>query len=46
MTDLADMSARATAAELNARGIQTPAGGRWHAVTVNRVRARLRQSPP
>ena len=45
MTELAEMSARAAAALLNARGIETPAGGRWHAVTVNRVRATLQQSP-
>jgi DNA invertase Pin-like site-specific DNA recombinase len=43
-TELADMSARAVAAELNRRGIETPAGGKWHAVTVNRVRQRLHRS--
>jgi hypothetical protein len=30
---LAGMSARAIAAELNRRKIETPAGGQWHAVT-------------
>ena len=45
MTELAEMSALAAAAVLNERGIETSAGGRWHAVTVNRVRARLQQSP-
>jgi hypothetical protein len=41
MVELADLSARAAAATLNARGIETPARGRWHTVTINRVRARL-----
>jgi Recombinase len=35
------MSHRGLAAELNARGIPTPAGGKWHAVTVKRVLERL-----
>jgi DNA invertase Pin-like site-specific DNA recombinase len=39
--ELAGKSARAIAAELNARGIATPAGGRWHTVTVQRVQSRL-----
>ncbi len=39
--ELAGKSARAIAAELNARKIPTPAGGRWHAVTVQRVMSRL-----
>jgi Resolvase, N terminal domain len=39
--ELADMSARKTAEELNRRGVATPAGGKWHAVTVLRVRQRL-----
>jgi DNA invertase Pin-like site-specific DNA recombinase len=38
---LADMSARGIAEELNRRGIPTPAGGRWHAMQVIRVRERL-----
>ena len=44
MSELAGMSARAAAAVLNERGIETPAGGRWHAVTVNRVRQRLQRT--
>jgi hypothetical protein len=36
-TELAGMSHRKVAAELNARKIPTPAGGQWHAVTVKRV---------
>jgi len=39
--ELAGMSHRKTAAELNARKIPTPAGGQWHAVTVKRVLSRL-----
>lgn len=39
--ELAGLSARKIAAELNARNIATPAGGRWHAVTVQRVQSRL-----
>ena len=38
----AGMSARQIAAELTARGIQTPAGGRWHGQTVLRMIGRLR----
>lgn len=40
-TQLAGMSHRKMAVELNARGIPTPAGGQWHAVTVKRVLQRL-----
>jgi DNA invertase Pin-like site-specific DNA recombinase len=39
--ELAGMSHRGIAAELNARKIPTPAGGLWHAVTVKRVLSRL-----
>jgi DNA invertase Pin-like site-specific DNA recombinase len=39
--ELADLSARKAADELNRRGIPTPAGGKWYAVTVLRVRDRL-----
>jgi DNA invertase Pin-like site-specific DNA recombinase len=39
--ELADISARKAAEELNSRGVPTPAGGKWHAVTVLRVRERL-----
>jgi DNA invertase Pin-like site-specific DNA recombinase len=39
--ELAGQSARAIAAELNKRGVSTPAGGAWHSVTVIRVQKRL-----
>ena len=39
--ELAGMSARAIAAALNERKVQTPAGGEWHSVTVIRVQKRL-----
>jgi hypothetical protein len=39
--ELADLSARKVAEELNRRGVPTPTGGKWHAVTVLRVRERL-----
>ena len=35
IAELAGMSARAIAAALNERKVQTPAGGEWHSVTVN-----------
>ena len=35
------MSARGMAAELNRRGVPTPMGGRWHAQTVLRTKARV-----
>jgi DNA invertase Pin-like site-specific DNA recombinase len=38
---LAGMSHRKMAAEWNAMGVPTPAGGQWHAVTVKRVSSRL-----
>jgi hypothetical protein len=41
LMELSSLSARAIAAELNARGIATPSGGRWHAETVIRVQRRL-----
>jgi DNA invertase Pin-like site-specific DNA recombinase len=40
-TKLSAMSARKAAEELNRRQIETPAGGKWHAMTVIRVRDRL-----
>jgi DNA invertase Pin-like site-specific DNA recombinase len=43
-TELAGLSARKAAEELNGRGIATPAGGKWHAMTVLRVRERLTAS--
>src|SRR6266567_8313 len=39
--ELAGMSARAIAAELNERKVATPNGGPWHAATVIRVQRRL-----
>jgi DNA invertase Pin-like site-specific DNA recombinase len=39
--ELAGLSHRKIAAELNARKIATPVGGQWHAVTVKRVLSRL-----
>ena len=41
LTELSSMSARAIAAELNARGITTAQGKPWTSVQVLRVRARL-----
>jgi DNA invertase Pin-like site-specific DNA recombinase len=41
LAGLAGMSHRKMAAELNALGVATPAGGQWHAVTVKRVLSRL-----
>jgi DNA invertase Pin-like site-specific DNA recombinase len=45
LAELAHMSARAAAAELNKRKIETPSGGAWHAVSVIRVRERLQRPP-
>ena len=42
LTELAGLSARAAAAELNARQVPTPTGAPWSAKTVIRTRARLR----
>ena len=39
--ELSDLSARKAAEELNARKVPTPAGGKWHATQVIRIRARL-----
>jgi hypothetical protein len=41
LAELAGLSHRAVAAELNRRKVATPAGGQWHAQTVARVKARL-----
>jgi DNA invertase Pin-like site-specific DNA recombinase len=41
LAELADMSANAAAAELNRRGVATPQGGQWHALTVIRLRKRV-----
>jgi DNA invertase Pin-like site-specific DNA recombinase len=43
--ELANLSARQAAEELNRRNIKTAAGGTWHAVQVIRVRERLRFWP-
>jgi hypothetical protein len=43
--ELADLSARAAAEELNRRSIKTAAGASWHAAQVVRVRERLRFWP-
>jgi DNA invertase Pin-like site-specific DNA recombinase len=40
--ELSDLSARKAAGELNRRGITAPAGGKWFAAQVVRVRARLK----
>ena len=41
LAELAGMSARKIAEQLNERGIATPQGGRWQATTVIRVQKRL-----
>jgi DNA invertase Pin-like site-specific DNA recombinase len=43
LAELSHMSARAAADELNRRKIETPAGGLWHGLTVQRVRDRLQR---
>jgi hypothetical protein len=40
---LSGLSARKAAEKLNADGVPTPAGGKWHATQVIRVRERLSQ---
>jgi hypothetical protein len=40
---LSGLSARKAAEQLNARGVPTPAGGKWHAMQVIRIRERLAQ---
>jgi len=44
--ELSSLSARKTAAALNERGIATPKGGKWSAVTVIRVQRRLGLAKP
>jgi hypothetical protein len=39
LAELAGMSANAITAALNERGVPTPRGGRWHAMSVIRVQA-------
>lgn len=41
LAELSGQSARSIADALNARNIETPAGGKWHGVTVERVQRRL-----
>jgi DNA invertase Pin-like site-specific DNA recombinase len=41
LDELADLSTRAAAAELNARQVPTPTGRPWSAKTVSRARARI-----
>ena len=41
LTELAGLSANRAAAELNRRGVATPQGGQWHALSVIRLRQRL-----
>src|SRR5262249_50417666 len=41
--ELADLNGPACAAALNERNVPTPAGGRWHAMSVLRVRRRLKR---
>ena len=41
LAELADVSANQAAAELNRRGVATPKGGKWHSLTVIRLRQRL-----
>jgi len=45
MQDLAGMSARAAAKEMNRRKVPTPTGAPWSYKTVQRVRRRLNMSP-
>ena len=45
LLELAGMSARAAAAELNARRVETPSGAPWSAKTVIRARDRLAPQP-
>ena len=40
-TEIAHLSTRHAAAELNRRGVPTVDGGHWHAETVRRIRLRL-----
>jgi DNA invertase Pin-like site-specific DNA recombinase len=41
LAELADLSANQAALELNRRGVATPRGGHWHALTVIRARERI-----
>ena len=41
--ELAGMPAKHIAAELNARNVPTPKGGKWHTASVIRVQRRLKE---
>jgi DNA invertase Pin-like site-specific DNA recombinase len=41
LAELASLSANKAALELNKRGVPTPMGGQWHALTVQRLRKRI-----
>jgi DNA invertase Pin-like site-specific DNA recombinase len=41
LAELAGLSANKAALELNIRGVPTPMGGQWHALTVQRLRKRI-----
>jgi DNA invertase Pin-like site-specific DNA recombinase len=45
LAELSAMSANKAAIELNRRGVATPRGGQWHALTVMRLRQRLAAAP-
>jgi hypothetical protein len=45
LAELAGLSARAIAAELNRRRVETPTGAPWSAKTVIRARQRLAAAP-
>ena len=44
MAELADLSARQAAEELNRRKIASATGGRWYAATVIKLRERIKAS--
>ena len=46
LEDFATLPAAAVAAELNARNVRSPRGGRWYAAQVVRMRDRLANGPP
>jgi hypothetical protein len=45
LSELGGMSARAAAAELNARQVETPSGAPWSTKTVTRIRESLADGP-
>jgi hypothetical protein len=46
LDEFATLPATAVAAELNARNVRSPRGGRWYAAQVIRMRNRLANGPP